>query len=106
MVGKKGDPAMTWQRMVLAGLLMPAALTAWSVCAAAQETKPRTTEVGKPKQSVERPFGGPPNRNPQGLGKQCAAESVTCPAEKPTKVGTDCWCASDNGQKLQGRIIR
>jgi hypothetical protein len=97
---------MTWQRKMLAGLLMPAALVAWTVCAAAQETKPRTTEVTKPKQSVERPFGGPPNRNPERLGKQCSAESVTCPAEKPAKVGTDCWCASDNGQKVQGHIIR
>jgi hypothetical protein len=96
---------MMQRHTVLAGLLMPYALTAWSVAVLAQETKPRTTEASKPKQSVERPFGGPPNRKPEPLGKQCAAETITCPAEKPTKVGTDCWCPGMD-TRFQGKIIR
>jgi hypothetical protein len=97
---------MMWRRRILAGLLMPCALAAWSVAVLAQETKPRTTEVGKPKQSVERPFGGPPNRKPEPLGKQCAAEAVTCPAEKPSKIGIDCWCPGSTGQQVQGKIVK
>ena len=97
---------MTWRRRVLAGLLMPCALAAWSVAALAQETKPRTTEGAKPKQSVERPFGGPPNRKPEPLGKQCAAETITCPAEKPSKIGIDCSCPGATGQQVQGKIVK
>jgi hypothetical protein len=97
---------MMWRYRVLAGLLMPCALAAWSAAVLAQETKPRTTEVGKPKQSVERPFGGPPNRKPEPLGKQCAAETLTCPAQKPSKIGIDCRCLGPTGQQVQGKIVK
>jgi hypothetical protein len=89
----------------MVGVLMPCALGVWSVAVLAQETKPRGTEVGKPKQSMERPFGGPPSRKPEPLGKQCAAETIVCPAEKPTKIGTDCWCPGMNNP-VQGKIVR
>jgi hypothetical protein len=85
---------------------MSGALIIWCVTGLAQETKPRGTEVGKPKQSVERPFGGPPNRKPEPLGKQCAAETITCPAEKPSKIGIDCSCPDATGQQVQGKIVK
>ena len=95
---------MTWQRKILAALLVPTALAGWNATATAQE-KPRVIEAAKPK-STERPFGGPPNRSPQGLGKKCATEATTCPAEKPAKVGAECSCPGENGKKIQGLIAR
>jgi hypothetical protein len=99
------DQAMTWQRKILAALLVPTALTGWNATAGAQE-KPRAIEAGKPKQTTERPFGGPPNRSPGALGKQCATESATCPLEKPLKVGTECSCPGQNGQQIQGQAAK
>ena len=92
---------MTWQRKILAALLVPTALTGWNATAGAQE-KPRAIETGKPKQATERPFGGPPNRSPGAAGKQCATESAACPLEKPLKLGTECSCPGQNGQQIQG----
>ena len=73
--------------------------------AGAQE-KPRAIEAGKPKQTTERPFGGPPNRSPGALGKQCATEAATCPLEKPLKVGTECLCPGQNGEQIQGKTAK
>ena len=99
------DWAMAWQRKILAALLVPTVLSGWTAPAAAQE-KPRAMETGKPKQAAERPFGGPPNRSPVALGKQCATESLTCPADKPAKIGAECWCPGDKEKRLEGRIVR
>jgi transcriptional regulator with XRE-family HTH domain len=66
---------------------------------------PRGDHLG-PSRPSERPFGGPPNRSAQGLGKKSANEATTCPAEKPASVGTECSCPGENGKQIQGLIER
>jgi hypothetical protein len=86
-------------------VLVPVALLGWIAAVAAEETKPRSLDP-KPKQAVERPFGGPPNRTPPGMGMKCAAAAVTCAMEEPRKIGADCLCPGENGRTIEGRVVR
>jgi hypothetical protein len=70
--------------------------------AAAQDGKPRANQP-KPDQTVERPFGGPPNRAPE-VGKRCSAAAVTC-AIAPRRLGSKCSCVGESGQKIEGLVV-
>lgn len=70
--------------------------------AAAQEAKPRAIQP-EPGQTVERPFGGPPNRAPE-VGRRCSAVAVTC-AIAPRGIGSKCSCVGENGQNVEGLVV-
>ena len=90
-------------RMILPALLLPSALAALGAAQAADE--PRGME-GKPGQSVERPFGGPPNRTLGQVGKRCATPGRTCLMSAEDKVGSDCLCAGEDGQRVKGQVVQ
>ena len=94
---------MSFVRTILSAFLVPTVLTAWGAAQGAEE--PRGMQA-KPGQAAERPFGGPPNRSLDRLGKRCATRSRTCLLEQQGKVGADCLCPGEDGQKVQGQIVQ
>lgn len=90
-------------RVMLPALLLPTAMAALGPAQAAEE--PRGMD-GRPGQTVERPFGGPPNRTLGQVGKRCATPSKTCPLSEQEKVGADCLCPGDGEQKVRGKVVQ
>jgi hypothetical protein len=91
-------------RTIAACLGLIAACALWSASAFSEDNKPRTLQP-KPAQTVERPFGGPPNRVPLRLGKTCETPTVTCTLEEDRSVGSDCVCMEVNGPPVEGRVV-
>jgi hypothetical protein len=89
-------------RMILP-VLLPSAMAALGAAQAADEPR---GDAGRPGQTVERPFGGPPNRTLGQVGKRCATPSKTCVMSDQDKVGADCLCPGEGGQKVKGQVVQ
>ena len=90
-------------RTILPALLLPSAIAAFGAVQAADEPR---GDAGRPGQTVERPFGGPPNRTLGKVGKRCATASRTCVMPAEDKVGADCLCPGENSQNIKGQVVQ
>lgn len=66
------------------------------------QTRPVQT---KPPSTVERPFGGPPNRTRPIYGTACTTGAVTCVLANPREMGSRCACKAKGGRHLHGKVV-
>jgi hypothetical protein len=91
-------------RKIIIHLIATSAFAIWAAPASAEENKPRTLKP-KPSQTVERPFGNPPNRTPRRRGKKCETPTVTCALSEARSIGSDCACAEAISPPAKGRVV-
>jgi hypothetical protein len=78
------------------------------ICAApsfAQTANPAPAQTRPAQQTVERPFGGPPNRTDALFGTTCATSKVTCVLASPLPIGDSCACKAKGGSTAAGKVV-
>ena len=85
-------------------MIVATALAVYAVPAFSEDPKPRSIQ-SSPAQTVERPFGGPPNRAPRRPGKRCETSSITCALDEVRSIGSDCVCVEADNTSVGGRVV-